>query len=425
MDQWYKIDNTGKIFHAVSSATNSSVFRVSMMLKEPVDPRCLQKALDIVAVRFPTLTVRVRKGLFWDFMEYNDAPLHVKQETDYPCAPIDTKSNNAYLIRVLYFDRRISVEIFHSLTDGGGAVEFLKTLVYQYLIVKGESITSGNEILMPEDPPSAEEIEDSFERYSTGQTEKRAESRGEKAFQLKGTAFAPPGINVIHGVVEASSLNAFAKQHGTSLTGFLISVLIRVIHAEKKAQGISQGKVAIALPISLRRQFPSTTLRNFFSVANIGVHVDDQVTLDDIIKEVTRQLKEKTDKAVLQANINRFVSLQSSLWTRIVPVVLKYPAMRFGFNQLGERAKTLTLSNLGNVKLPDSMAAHVERMEVVLYPTRNSPINCGLGTLNDQLTIIFARSIVDNDVITAFFRELRRLTGLEIAIHSNDWGEEM
>src|SRR5690625_3816302 len=139
MDQWYRIDNTGKIFHAVSSATNSSVFRVCMIMNETVEPECPQEAVEIVAVRVPALTVRVRKGLFWDFMEHNDEQLLVKPETDHPCSPIDRKENNAYLIRVLYFEKRISVEIFHSLTDGGGAVEFLKTLVYQYLVQRGRS----------------------------------------------------------------------------------------------------------------------------------------------------------------------------------------------------------------------------------------------------------------------------------------------
>src|SRR5699024_11856888 len=85
------------------------------------------------------LTVRVRKGLFWYFLEQNDQVLLVKEETDYPCAPIDRKENNAFLIRVLYFKKRISVEVFHSLTDGGGAAEFLKTLAYEYLLLKGRS----------------------------------------------------------------------------------------------------------------------------------------------------------------------------------------------------------------------------------------------------------------------------------------------
>lgn len=425
MDQWYRIDNTGKIFHAVSDATNSSVFRVSMILKRTIDPKYLQEALDIVAVRFPTLTVRVRKGLFWDFMEHNDEQLLVKEEVDYPCAPIDRKENNAYLIRVLYFERRISVEIFHSLTDGGGAVEFLKTLIYQYLKQKGEYVESDGLLLSPEESPKPEEMEDSFEKYATTYSMKRPGSRPGRAYQIHGPTFEPPGINVIHGVLDASKLNAFAKQQGTSLTGFLTSLLIKVIHTEKMTEDMTDGIVSIALPISLRRQFPSMTLRNFFSVANIGVPMDGYVHFEDVIEDVTGQLIEKTDKEALQTGINRFVSLQSSLWTRAVPVFLKYPVMRFGFNQIGERAKTMTLSNLGNIKLPESMAPHVDRMEVILYPTRKSPINIGIGTLNDQLTITFARSIEENDIIQAFFTELTRMTELDIKVYSNEWGEKV
>lgn len=424
MDQWYKIDNTGKIFHAVSSSTNSSVFRVSMILRKTVDPKCLQAALDIVALRFPTLMVRVRKGLFWDFLERNDALLHVKKEVDYPCAPIDRKENNAFLIRVLYFDNRISVEVFHSLTDGGGIVEFLKTLTYQYLNLMGEDVEAEDKLLLPEDSPKREEVEDSFLEYATSKAVTGPGNRGQKAHQLKGTLLDPPGINVIHGVVDASLLNAYAKSRGTSLTGLLTSIMIKVIHMEKHRRNPDEELITIALPVSLRKHFPSVTLRNFFSVANIGVRMSDHILLDDIIKEVTAQLISKTDKAELQEGINQFVSFQSNLWMRMVPVFIKYPVMRLGFNQLGERAKTMTISNLGNIKVPESMKPHVDRMDVILYPTKRSPINCGTVTVNDKLTITFARSIVETDIIRSFFKELKRITGLDITVYSNGWGED-
>ena len=423
MDQWYRIDNTGKIFHAVSDATNSSVFRVSMILNEKVDPKYLQEALDIVAVRFPALTVRVRKGLFWDFMEHNDAQLIVKPEKEHPCTPIDRKENNAYLIRVLYFERRISVEIFHSLTDGGGAVEFLKTLIFQYLKEKGEAVETEGLVLSPKDTPKPEEVEDSFEKHATSHAVTRPGKRPGKAYQIQGTSFEPPGINVIHGVMDAGRLNAFSKSRGTTVTGFLTSVLIEVVHDERMTKDLTDGQVSIALPVSLRKQFPSTTLRNFFSVANIGVQMDGYMHLEDIIADVTGQLIKKTDQDTLQTGINRFVSLQKSLWIRGVPVFIKYPLMKFGFNQIGERAKTMTLSNLGNTKLPESMKPYVDRMEVILYPTRKSPINCGLGTVNDKLTITFARSIEEREIIQAFFRRLRKITGLDITVYSNEWGE--
>ena len=424
MDEWYRIDNTGRIFHAVSDATNSSVFRVSMILKERIDPESLQSALDIVAVRFPTLTVRVRKGVFWDFMEHNDERLLVKREKDHPCTPIDRRENNAYLIRVLHYEYRISVEIFHSLTDGGGAMEFLKTLVYQYLIERGAAVSAEGEVLIPEDPPKREEMEDSFEHYATSHSVTRPGKRGRKAYQIEGKALDPPGIHVIHGVVDAGALNRYAKSAGTSLTGLLTSLLIDVIHEEKIRQGAPEGNVVIALPISLRRAFPSQTLRNFFSVANIGVTRDGYMKFEDIIHSVTAQLKDKTDPEQLQQGINRFISLQNSLLIRATPVLMKYPIMRIGFNHIGERGKTMTLSNLGNIRLPESMKTHVERMEIILYPTRKSPINCGVGTLNDQLTVTFARSIGESTIIRSFFRRLRELTGLEVMVYSNRWGEE-
>lgn len=423
MDQWYKIDNTGKIFHAVSNASNSAVFRVSMTLHETVDPKVLQEALDIVVMRFPTLTVRVRKGLFWDFLEQNDQVLRVKKESDYPCAPIDRKENNAFLIRVLYFGKRISVEVFHSLTDGGGAAEFLKTLAYQYLTLKGEPVEADEKIMLPYDAPKREEVEDSFEKYATSREVKNPASSDKKAYQLKGTQLNPPGINVIQGVVDAGALNTYAKAQGTSLTGFLTSLLIKVIHMEKNREKSKTSLITVAMPVSLRRHFPSVSIRNFFSVSNIGVRMSDDVPFEDVITEVTKQLIEKTDKSFLQEGINRFVAFQSNLLLRIVPVFIKYPVMRFAFNQFGERAKTITVSNLGNIQLPDSMRPYADSMDVVLYPTNKSPINCGTATVNNKLTITFSRSIEENEIIRTFFKEITRLTGLEVKVSSNGWGE--
>ncbi|WP_026858789.1 alcohol acetyltransferase [Jeotgalicoccus psychrophilus] len=423
MDQWYKIDNTGKIFHAVSNASNSAVFRVSMTLHETIDPKILQKALDIVVMRFPTLTVRVRKGLFWDFLEQNDQVLQVKKESDYPCAPIDRKENNAFLIRVLYFGKRISVEVFHSLTDGGGAAEFLKTLAYQYVTLKGEPVEADEKIMLPDEAPKREEVEDSFEKYATSREVKNPASSDKKAYQLKGTQLNPPGINVIQGVVDAGALNTYAKAQGTSLTGFLTSLLIKVIHMEKNREKSKASLITVAMPVSLRRHFPSVSIRNFFSVSNIGVRMSDDVLFEDVITEVTKQLIEKTDKSFLQESINRFVAFQSNLLLRIIPVFIKYPVMRFAFNQFGERAKTITVSNLGNIQLPDSMRPYADSMDVVLYPTNKSPINCGTATVNNKLTITFSRSIEENEIIRTFFKEITRLTGLEVKVSSNGWGE--
>lgn len=425
MDRWYKIDNTGKVFHAVADDSNSSVYRVAIIMKTCVNPQVLQEALDQVTKRFPTLAVKPRKGVFWDFLEENDEPLFVQEEKQYPCSPINPKNNNDYLVRVLYYQHRISVEIFHSLTDGYGAIEFLKSLIYQYLILQGEELTDVHGVLSPNVASNKYETEDGFKKYFQSDRQPQSHEQAETALQIKGTPFDPPGVNVIHGVMQASKVNQFAKQLGCSVTELISAILIHAIYTETMKSGRYNEKIIIALPVNLRQQFPSLTLRNFFSVINVGSYVNDETTLENILETVSNQLRMKTTKEALQIEIDRYVQLQKRLSAKLTPLHLKYLAMRYGFYNFGERAKTTTISNLGNLKLPESMKPHVERMEVVFYPTRKSPINCGICTLNNKLTITFARSIFETDIIKSFFIQLVNLTGQDIEISSNEWGEKI
>src|SRR5699024_10315634 len=325
------------------------------------------------------------------------------------CYPINPKNNNDYLVRVLYYKHRISVEIFHSLTDGYGAIEFLKSLIYQYLILQGEKLTDTHDVLFPNAAPNKYEIEDGFEKHVQSYKHPQAREQTETVFQIKGTPFDPPGVNVIHGVMQASKVNKFARQLGSSVTGLISAILIHAIYEETLKYGRSNEKIIIALPVNLRQQFPSLTLRNFFSVINVGSYVNDVTTLQNILETVSNQLRMKTTKEALQIEIDRYVQLQKRLSAKLTPLHLKYLAMRYGFYHFGERAKTTTISNLGNLKLPESMKPHVERMEVVFYPTRKSPINCGICTLNNKLTITFARSIFETDIIKSFFTQLVNL----------------
>lgn len=425
MDRWYKIDNTGKVFHAVTDNSNSSVYRVAIIMKKSVDSHVLQNALDSVIKRFPTLAVKPRKGIFWDFLEQNDKPLYVQEEKQYPCYPINPKNNNDYLVRVLYYKHRISVEIFHSLTDGYGAIEFLKSLIYQYLILQGEKITDTHDVLYPNAAPNKYEIEDGFEKHVQSYKYPQAREQTETVFQIKGTPFDPPGVNVIHGVMQASKVNKFARQLGSSVTGLISAILIHAIYEETLKYGRSNEKIIIALPVNLRQQFPSLTLRNFFSVINVGAYVNDETTLETILEKVTDQLRVKTKKQALQVEIDRYMVYQKKLTARLTPLRLKYVAMRYGFYHFGENSKTTTVSNLGIIKLPESIKPHVERAEVILYPTKNSPINCGICTVNDKLTITFARSILETEIIKSFFTQFVNLTGLDIEVSSNEWGEKL
>ena len=107
--------------------------------------------LDIMLPKMDGFNLRLRMGVFWYYFEDNPNPApRVMQEDMGPCQYINPLLNREYLFRVLYYERRISLEVFHALTDGNGALMFLKELVYQYLRLVHPEIGKGDRMELHE-----------------------------------------------------------------------------------------------------------------------------------------------------------------------------------------------------------------------------------------------------------------------------------
>ena len=426
MSRWYKLDNAAKLFPTVTSASYSSVFRVSAALNEAVDGEILQKAAENIFDRFPMMFLRLRKGVFWNYFDTNRDKFTVQEETDCPCAEINPYENNGYLLKIIYYGNRVSVEMFHSLTDGGGAVEFLKSLLFEYFRFLGDDLDSEGKVLLADEGVSPAELEDSFSRfYAPEHRDKREAVKPSRSFRIKGATFEAHGNNVTTGIVSARELIKRAKAKNATVTAYLAVLLIHSIYTEQQKYTTSQAPIVVAVPVNLRKVFPSSTLRNFFAVANVGVTVaaESSMKLDDVIVETSRQLKARTDKQALQAFITDNVSLEKKLYSRFVPLFIKKILMMIGSDIMGESLKTISLSNLGSISVPTGFLSRVSHMEMNLYPTPKSPINCAVCSLGDKLAISFSRTIIESDIIRRFFGGLAE-NGLEVEIYSNDWGRE-
>lgn len=426
MNNWYKLDNAAKLFPSVTNIKNSSVFRVSAVLTEAVDKEVLQKTIDYVHGRFPTLFVKMHKGVFWDYFDNNDNRFLIQEEADFPCGSINQIENNGYFIRILYFNNRISVEIFHSLTDGGGAIEFLKTVLFYYFNFLDNNIDSEGKIILIDDGVSADYMEDSFfQYYKNYENHENLKSSGKKlksSFRIKGTPFETYGNNVITGVVSAQELNKIAKSKNATITSYLASLLIYSIYMANQKYINDKHPIILCVPVNLRKAFPSKTLRNFFAVVNIGTNVNNATKLEDIIYEISRQLKEKTEKSALQELISNNMKFENIIYSRFMPLFLKKIFIAIGFNVMGEIKKSITLSNIGNISVPEKLASKVSLIEMVLYPTPKSPVNCGVCSVNDKLAISFSRTIIETDIIRYFLNYLSENDGLDTAVYSNEWG---
>ena len=92
---WYKLDLSAIVYPTLQRRDFSSVYRLSVVLKEPVNPVLLQLAVDTALVRFPTYKTAIHKGLFWRYLEANSRPgPFVEKDIRNFCMPMPFKAGN-------------------------------------------------------------------------------------------------------------------------------------------------------------------------------------------------------------------------------------------------------------------------------------------------------------------------------------------
>ena len=263
---WYKLDLSAIVYPTLQRRDFSSVYRLSVLLKEPVKPDILQTAVDKTLPRFPTYKSAIRKGLFWRYLEPNNRPgPFVQRDINNPCMPMPFKANNRYLLRIYYYDCRISLEAHHSLGDGTGGMYLLQTITAQYLRELGASIKCGGFVLDIHEEPDPGELEDAYMRYSNADVWPPRPS--EKTYRVRGTKEPFYTLNIINGILSSTEVKNVAKQYHVTITEYLNAVLLyALLEKQESEKPLKRLPVRIAMPVNLRRFFPSKTLRNFITM---------------------------------------------------------------------------------------------------------------------------------------------------------------
>ena len=416
-NRWYRLDNAAKIYPAISGASGGSVFRIAVQLKKDIDPLLLKNALVSILPRFPTLAVKMHRGLFWYYFESNPKEPPVEIEQTPPCRSIRTDETNGFLFRVCYYKKRIAVEIFHALTDGSGALAFLKALAFQYLLLSGVPVESDGSVLDNNMFPSAEETEDSFKKYYNHHIKCRWIE--DKAYQLFGTRMPSETVNIVHGIFDLSQFLSFVKESKATITEYVTALLIYTVYSTQLKKRECSSPVKVSVPINLRKFFPSQTLRNFSSYDNVGMKFcNKDYTFEEVLESVKQTMKLEIQPEKLIEKISANVKAEKNIFMRIVPLFIKNIVLKTAFNAYGESLFTCTLSNLGAVKLPESMIEHVDRFEFLLGPPVLNMLNCSISSYQKEMIISFTKAMHETDFEKSFFRFLAE-KGLNITIETN------
>lgn len=418
-DVWYKLDLSAIVYPTLQRRDFSSVYRLSVVLKDSINPELLQQALDIALPRFPTYKVAIRKGLFWRYLEPNNRPgPYVKEDIKNPCMPMPFKSNNRYLIRVYYYGSRIALEAHHSLGDGTGGMCLLQTLTAIYLGLLGHPVTPEGFVLDIHEEPDPEELEDAYMRYA--HAEVCPPRPAEKTYRVRGTKEPFYTLNIIDGIMSVREVMEVARKYHASITEYLNSVLLyALLQKQYNDFHLKLRPVRIAMPVNLRRFFPSKTLRNFITM--VYPFVDPRLgdyTFEEIVEHVHNYMRYHINEKFLRGDITTNAATQRNPIIRVVPLFIKDFVVRTFYTKVQDKNSSAGLTNMGALHVPEDMKPYIERFDIYMGQPFSSRTNCAIISFEDILTINFASSIVEADVERYFFRKLVQ-DGIHVKIESN------
>lgn len=410
---WSRLDNAAKIFPSTSEKTDTRVFRFSCQLNEDIDGGILQTAVDKALIDYPTYHCVMKKGLFWYYLEQTDIKPVVCEEYKHPCAALYMGESDRLLFEVTYFRRRINLELYHVLTDGTGAMQFLKTIVYNYITLAHPDDFD----TLPEfdiDSSAAEKADDSFRKYYQKQKMPK-NSQVKKAYRLKGMKNEDDVLGITEVCVSSKAVIDAAHRSSSTMTVFLTALLIEAVHSTMSVAD-ENLPVVIMVPVNLRNFFPSETAKNFFGMISIVYSYKERSgEFGDILEEVNRQFKEKLTKEQLSIRMNRLASLEHNPFVKIAPLPLKNFVLHTA-RRIGVRGETIVISNIGRVIMPPEFDSYIDRFSIFASTLKLQLCVCSYG---DRLTLNFSSAFVSTAVQCAFVRRLTA-AGIGAEIQSNE-----
>lgn len=408
---WRRLDNSAKIFPLSTGKRYSTVFRLSVVLKEDVQPIILEQALNEALEKYKSFKVRLKKGFFWHYLENNTKPPIIEEEKDYPCKYIDPTLNRGYLFKVTYFKNKINIDIFHALTDGNSGTVFFREIVYTYL----EKCHSQE---LKQENRTTKRIEYNTEDSYLKNYDKKSKSNvsGNQAYKLKGRKIRLGAISAIHQIINLEQLKNEAKKYEATITQYLTAVLMYTIYNENYLKNKGKKPIKICIPVNLKKYFPSKTISNFFSYITIESKIKEN-KFEEMIELVKNEFKEQlTEKEIIKTMSNN-VKLGNNIFIKMIPLILKIIIVRIAYLQI-RRYSTITYSNIGKIGIIGEYQKYIDYFLVLIAPDPFERIKCSSCTFENNMIFTFTSILNDSKIEEGFYRFLKE-QGIEVKIESN------
>ena len=414
---WRSLDNAAKLFSAASSPKDTRVFRFYCELKEEVKEEILQEALNQTIQKYPVFLSVMRKGLFWHYLEKSELRPVVREEYKEPCSSLYVRDKKTLLFEVTYYKKRINFEVFHALTDGTGATEFLRELVKNYLYLIHEEdlepVELSNQYLTVKD-----QEDDSFSRYYDPDFPRKKKKKI-RAVQIKKGGKGYEELQINEASMSVKELLGIAREKKVSMSVLLTAAFICAIH-EEMSRMQEKKPVILMVPVNLRKIFPSDSMLNFFGYIEPGYQFGEgKDSFEDVLEAVKLYFQENLSKEHMAGRMNELITIEKHKILKWAKKKKKNRCIRAGA-KMAEQEVTAVLSNMSVVKMPEDYAQYIEKFGVYTSTNRTELCIC---SFQDTLSLGFTSRYDSTNIQRNFYRILKEL-GASVKVAEPDFPED-
>ena len=410
---WRRLDNSAKIFPISAGKKYSTVFRLSVVLNEKINRENLKKAVNMALDVYKPFKVRMKAGFFWYYFESNPKEPIVEEEKEYPCQYINPRENNNYLFKVTYFENKINIDIFHSLTDGGNGSIFFREIVYNYL-----ELSHPDELKCERISRKIEfNTEDSYIKNYNKKAKSNASSQ--KAYALKGRRIPLSAVSAVHEIIDLEALKKESKACEATITQYLTAVLIYSIYEENYKKFNGKKPIKVCIPVNLKKYFQSKTISNFFSYITVEANMGEGKlnTFNEILEFVKSDFKRKLTEEEILKTMSANVKIGNNPLIRAVPIHIKKLLVRIGYIEI-RKYTSITYSNIGRVGIIGKYQDYINYFLMLIAPEPVEKIKCSSCSFENKMVFTFT-SILDDNKIQKRFHQFLTEKGINVEIESN------
>lgn len=403
-----RTDSYAKIFLYNTHETVACVPRHTIRMSETVRPDVLQRAVAETLLRFPHMMLGIEPTeTGFRYVQNVQEPVVLPFDGTDTRYTIGSKDTNGFLFLVGYKDDTITMEYQHSISDGRGFEEFIRSVLFRYLQLCGKPVENDGSVRGMDTRYSPDESADGYSQLAEREFSSEGIWKKPEALHADALTNLGDGPEIVCEVTfPFSALHAYAKAEGVSPLSVIAPLFMR---AFDEKFGAGQDKPVIAqIPVDLRPLLPTATTRYFICFIDLPYLPEYRaMPFAAVCRETKTFLKTQMEPEQLMYRAKAASDRCRALHETDMPRAEKCAAGQ-------ELCKSFVLedsfliTNVGEFRLPASCTPYVLDYGAVL-PTAVQPFALLISSYNGKMKLSIAQRDHDLTVVAGLVRGLAEI----------------